>query len=344
MKTIVINNPAAKEGGALTVLESFLKTIHKQKCKNIFYIFVSVIDLKKYEKNNIKIIVLERQNFRQRLLWDNIGLKKYLKLNKIKPDLFLSLQNTGVNLPKKIPQILYFHQALSISDIKWDILKKEERTYYFYQNIYPFFIRQYLNRITKIIVQTNWIKEKFSKKFNYSLSDIIVEKPVLEIFNIEAIEIIPKTKFRIFYPATPFIYKNHKLIIESLKKLKEENLELESKLECIFTFSRGENAEIDKLIKKYSLENIIQLVGKISYEKVLEYYKNSDLLIFPSYIETLGLPLIEAKKFNLNILAVDLPYSREAIGSYKNVKYFKSFDLIRIYDYLTENIHKLKQV
>ena len=90
MKTIVINNPAAKEGGALTVLESFLKTIHKQKCKNIFYIFVSVIDLKKYEKNNIKIIVLERQNFRQRLLWDNIGLKKYLKLNKIKPDLFLS--------------------------------------------------------------------------------------------------------------------------------------------------------------------------------------------------------------------------------------------------------------
>ena len=119
---------------------------------------------------------------------------------------------------------------------------------------------------------------------------------------------------------------------------------MESKLECIFTFSRGENAEIDKLIKKYSLENIIQLVGKISYEKVLEYYKNSDLLIFPSYIETLGLPLIEAKKFNLNILAVDLPYSREAIGSYKNVKYFKSFDLIRIYDYLTENIHKLKQV
>ena len=115
-----------------------METIYKSKCKNQFYIFVSLEELKKYEKENIKIIVIDKQSFKQRILWDNFGLKKYLKENNIIPNLFISLQNTGVNLPKEIPQILYFHQALSISSFKWNFFNKEERTYFFYQNIYPF--------------------------------------------------------------------------------------------------------------------------------------------------------------------------------------------------------------
>lgn len=65
------------------------------------------------------------------------------------------------------------------------------------------------------------------------------------------------------------------------------------------------------------------MVGKIPYERVLEYYKSSDLMIFPSKLETLGLPLMEAKHFNLNILAIDLPYSREVIGNYEKSCYIK---------------------
>jgi len=44
-------------------------------------------------------------------------------------------------------------------------------------------------------------------------------------------------------------------------------------------------------------------------------------LVFPSYIETFGLPLIEASNFGLPILVSDLDYAREVIGSYKGVKF-----------------------
>lgn len=227
MKTIVVNNPAAKESGALTILKNFLETIYKNKCKNRFYVFVSLEELKKYEKENVKIIVIGKQNFKQRILWDNFGLKNYLSKNNINPDLFISLQNTGVNLPQKIPQILYYHQPLPISEKKWSFTKKAERKYWFYKNIYPVFIKQYLSRIKKVIVQTAWIKEGFSKKFNYELNNILIEKPILKTPNIEDVKIISKNKFRIFYPATPLIYKNHKLIIEALGELKRENPNLE---------------------------------------------------------------------------------------------------------------------
>ncbi len=323
MKTIVINNPAAKSGGALTILNEFLKKTSKLTCNRKFFVVVSLEELKIYETSNLKVVVIESQDLKNRIIWDNFKLKSYLKERKITPDLFISVQNTGVNLEKTIPQIIYYHQSLSIVNLKWNFFKKNQRVYWIYKNIYPIFIKQHLDKVKKVIVQTEWVKENFSKKFNYSKKNIIVLKPEIKKINIDMIRSMPKSKFRIFYPATPLLYKNHKIVIEALAILKKENPNLLRKVECIFTFDKDKNLELDKLIKIYELENVIKLIGEIKYEKVLEYYKGSDLLVFPSYLETLGLPLLEAQQFNLSILAVDIPYSREVCQGYKNVEFIK---------------------
>lgn len=344
MKVIAVNNPAAKEGGALTILTKFIENLYNSKCKNTFYIFVSVAELKRFEKENIKIIVLPRQNFIKRIIWDNFNFRNYLKKNNIQPDIVLSIQNTGLNINNKIPQLLYYHQSLPLSEKRWNVFDKKQRVYWLYKNIYPFFIKQNLSKIDKIIVQTEWVKEAFVKKFNFSRDHIFVDKPSIKMPEIDKVKIIPKDKFRIFYPASPLIYKNHKIIVENLGKIKEKFSELDSRLECIFTFSKGENNEVDKLVQKYKLENTVNLIGKISYEKVLEYYKSSDLLIFPSYIETLGLPLLEAQHFNLEILAIELPYTRELLKNYEKKIYFndnfysKLFEILKNKNVVSESV------
>ncbi len=333
MKTIVVNNPAARSGGALTILKEFLEKITAIKCNRNFIVIVSLEELKKYETDKIKIHVVKAQGFKNRIIWDNFNLKSYLKIKSIKPDLFISMQNTGVNLSKIIPQIIYYHQSLSLVDLKWDIFKKNQRIYWMYKNIYPIFIKQHLNKVKKVIVQTEWVKDGFNKKFDYSKDNIILMKPEIKKIDINSVKNITKNKYRIFYPATPLIYKNHKIVIEALGLLKKENMDLIKNIECIFTFSKGENIELDKLIQKYELEDVIKLIGKISYEKVLEYYKSSDLLVFPSYLETFGLPLIEAQQFNLDILTVDLEYAKEVSTKYQrcehifydNVELWKKF-------------------
>lgn len=323
-KLIVVNNPAAKEGGVLTILKEFLEKTSKLKCNRKFLVFVSLEELKKYEASNLVVEVIPKQSFKDRIIWDNLEIKKYLKKERINPDIFISLQNTGVNISKKIPQIIYYQQPLSLSDLKWNIFNKQERLYWMYKNIYPFFIKQYLGRIKKVIVQTEWVKDEFNKRFNYSKENIILIRPEIKKIDVDSIKIIYKDKFRIFYPATPYIYKNHKVVIEALGILKRENPEIIEKLECVFTFSKGENLELDNLIEQLKLQNVIKLIGKIPYEKVLEYYKNSDLLVFPSCLETYGLPLAEAQQFDLDILGVDLPYSREVVGNYSKSKFIKS--------------------
>ena len=141
-KIIVVNNPAAKESGALTILEEFLKKTNFLKCSHRFFVIVSVEKLKKYETDKLKIIVITTQNFKDRIIWDFYGLKKFLKKKDIIPDIFFSMQNTGVNLSENIPQILYFHQALSITEMKWNFLKKEEKLllYFHLQILYNFLV------------------------------------------------------------------------------------------------------------------------------------------------------------------------------------------------------------
>ena len=45
-------------------------------------------------------------------------------------------------------------------------------------------------------------------------------------------------------------------------------------------------------------------------------------LLFPSYLETFGLPLLEARRSNGLILCSDLPFSHEILDGYGNAYYF----------------------
>jgi glycosyltransferase involved in cell wall biosynthesis len=45
-------------------------------------------------------------------------------------------------------------------------------------------------------------------------------------------------------------------------------------------------------------------------------YAEADCLLFPSRLETWGLPISEAKQRRLAMFVADLPYARETVGSY----------------------------
>lgn len=65
----------------------------------------------------------------------------------------------------------------------------------------------------------------------------------------------------------------------------------------------------------------IHLIGVQPYERICEYYRSCDALLFPSYIETFGLPLLEAAMTGMPIIAADLPYSREVLDGYEGVTF-----------------------
>ena len=61
--------------------------------------------------------------------------------------------------------------------------------------------------------------------------------------------------------------------------------------------------------------------GIIKHDNLLSYYKSATALVFPSSIETVGLPLLEAAALGLPVLAADVDYAHEVLNGYDGVVY-----------------------
>ena len=358
-KIVFVNATAATEGGALTILKQFLEGIPEYSNKDeLYYLFCSSEELKTYERENIKIINnIKEKNWLDRIKWDLYELKNWSKKNNIKADIIISFQNTGVRYCKNIKQIIYLHQPIPFAvNINWKFFCKNERLLWFYKNIYKKLIRLTLKSNSYIVVQTEWMKNAVMEQFNWSSKKISVIKPNIKNIAVEKISKINfnNNEFHLFYPANSAVYKNHELIINAIKYIKDNKPEIYSNIILHFTLegtlNNSRSALLVNLIKDLQVDEQIKYEGKIPYERVLSFYKSCDLMLFPSYIETFGLPLIEAASFGMPILAAEADYAREVMGDYEGVKFLDHKDsklwaenIIDVYNkrikYTPYNIH-----
>jgi hypothetical protein len=105
---------------------------------------------------------------------------------------------------------------------------------------------------------------------------------------------------RLFYPAAGYPHKNHS-IFEGLYSLDIKNI-IDR---VIVTVPDKEGANSPAWL---------HYVGELSQEDCLLEYQRADALIYPSLLESYGLPLIEAMVMGLPIIVADLPYAHALCG------------------------------
>jgi glycosyltransferase involved in cell wall biosynthesis len=66
-------------------------------------------------------------------------------------------------------------------------------------------------------------------------------------------------------------------------------------------------------------------MGQVSRENVFEMYSKS-VLLFPSFVESFGLPLLEARLSECIIIASSCPFCREILDGYDKVSYFEPME------------------
>ena len=160
------------------------------------------------------------------------------------------------------------------------------------------------------------------KKAACEKAGISPEKVVLEAPEISAVPAKPYNgadwRRTFFYPASPYVYKNHELILQAVEQLVAAG---EREFSVKFTLT----AEQLPVLSKYpAAAPYIQLCGQMPREAVMEEYAAS-VLLFPSYIETFGLPLLEARMTGAPILASDCPFSQEILEGYQSARFFDPF-------------------
>ena len=311
---VLVYDVAAEDGGGRFVLKNFYKEVLQTKPDNIEWIFMVSIDgLESVDNVIILKYTKPKKSWLHRLIFENLELQGIVK--ELNVDLIISLQNMPLK-KCKVRQFVYLHQSLQYCEKRFSFLKKEERSLAIRQSIIcDYFYKKNLPLADHIFVQTNWIKQATEKWIQYSHDKITVVPVSVPA---DGIKEYKGEKSRIFfYPARAEIYKNHKVVIEAVQKLINEGY---SNLKVIFTIKAEENSYTEKLYK-LSGKLPIEYIGEVDYNSIWDYYSKT-ILIFPSYLETCGLPMVEMKALGGRILASDLPFSHEVLDGYPNAEFF----------------------
>jgi len=314
MTNVIVNATALRTSGALSILKQFLMTCSLSKRKYIIFV---APNLNLYVPENCRLIELNKTSWLKRIYWDFRGLFFYLKKNKIKYDLFVSLQNTSVYID--VPQVIYMHQSLPFISRSWSLIKKSEYKLYLYKNLYPFFIFFFVNDQTTFIVQTKWVKEAINR--NFGVSNIEVIPPSIDDEYQGLLNNKPIIEKSMLYPAAPLFYKNHLVLLEAMGILQGNEALGEFILKV--TFDKGVYIEFDEFVRANALGENVKYLGYLSPSTLSIEYENSHTVVFPSYVETYGLPLAESASIGKKILCSDLPFSREVLENYDGAVFLK---------------------
>jgi glycosyltransferase involved in cell wall biosynthesis len=239
---------------------------------------------------------------------------------KLKPDFWLSLHDMTPDLGRlasSVPQAVYCHNAMCFYSITPREMLLDPKQLLFIK-LYAFFYRVHLKRNTAVIVQQDWIRQSFRKRFG--VSNVIVAHPLPEVSNNAAHK---RAGARFFYPSFPRVFKNFETVLAAWEILCQDP---RWDGELTLTIDSHANRYQRWLTRAFGHLRQVRLIGRVSHTEVKALYKQQDCLVFASKLETWGLPLTEAKHEGLTILAADLPYAREAIGDYDGATFFRSQD------------------
>jgi glycosyltransferase involved in cell wall biosynthesis len=169
--------------------------------------------------------------------------------------------------------------------------------------------------VKKFIVQTEYMKANLIKSYGIDPEKIVVIRHVMPASGIVLKNhIIQETRSEnekhFFYPASFYAYKNHALLWRSVPLLAAAKL----KIKILLTL-KPDIAPFELRESPY-----LSFLGTLSQEECARVYQNSDALIFPSKLESYGLPLLESLLvMKKPVLAADRLFSRELcrdIGRY----------------------------
>lgn len=332
-KKIVISGINLFEGGTLQIYYALLDEL---KENNIFQnhdvtIFVHKKNLfLKYQTERIEIIELpkSRRNYIYRMFYEYLFFYFYSK--KIDIDVWFSVHDISPNVKAK-NRYVYCHNSLPLQKLKI-------KDYYFspklilFKWFYSLFYRINIKKNTGIIVQQNWIKNKFVNMYNVSNVIVVGANRKEKIQNLDYLE---DELYTFFYPAVSRPFKDFEIICKAIELYNKKRKD-EMKFQVFITIDGTENKYSHYIVEKYKHIKQIKFIGFQNFDSMQHYYKISNVLLFPSRAESWGLPLSEFKNFNKPILCSDLPYAHETIGNYDKVKFFQPYN----YELLAMEIEK----
>lgn len=324
---ILVIATTLQAGGGITIYKQFLSHLLENIAQNNYWIFINPF-LPKVPIMGVRYISFPLQSKIKRTLFEGKLLKEEILKLGITPDIIISLQNNGYKCFNSCKQIVYFHQSIPLYPGLYNPFNSSERTLFNYKFIFPIIVKRTWTRNTKFVVQTSVVKKRFVSYFKIPANNVHVCTPDIEKIKIDKYRAFNwhDNKYHLIFVGDDSKYRNGRMLIKAMYFLSKENPSIAKKIIIHVTSSPKEAPHMYKLAIKYNILNNFLFEGILKHDTLLSYYKSAIALLFPSSIETVGLPLLEAAATGLSIIVADTDYAHNVMRNYSGAKYIAAYD------------------
>lgn len=276
---IFVNAVSAKKGGAKTILEGFIQSVNSDG-QNTYVVYAG-FNFEGIVPDNVKWVYHPKEGI-DAFLFNTLWSFFFMAMERA--EVILSFNNINTVIPCR--KVTYFHQ-LKVLDVSDRSIKSK-------------FLRAYYACIKSdnIIVQTHIVKAKFVSMLSYDYNKVEVVWPGIKPVDIRdrSMFLHSSVKRFILVPYTDIssAHKNFDFVLKCLNVVPSDFVFL------VTTTSVDSN-----------LDERIHFIGNVSREELFQLYADAEFVLFPSMLETIGLPIFEAVSIGSNVVVYDAEYIRE---------------------------------
>jgi len=326
IRTVVISAVNLRKGGTLTILRQFLKDYSDKPLKVIALVHKrELCDYPGIEYIEMPWCI---KSWAHRLWAEYVTMKKIsrdLAQRFGEPvDLWLSLHDTTPNVIAKRQEV-YCHTS-------FPFLKLKARDWFMDPKIPIFSImgrlyyRINVHRNDAIMVQQQWFADAMGRMLGVPREKFRICPPAMPVIpEIHGVSEDCDSKFgrtptrfdgstpKFLYVSTADCHKNFETLCEAARLVEKR---IDKDFRVVITVKGDENRYARWLYKKWGGVKSIDFHGLMGKEELFRSYADADVFVFPSRIETWGLPISEYMAANPKggLFLADLPYAHETSG------------------------------
>lgn len=320
-KTIVVSAVNLNVGGTLTILRDCLEYLSVLAAEGDYRIVALVHRKELAMYPNIEYIEMPWA----KRTWINRLWCEYVIMRKISQQmdavyLWFSLHDTTPDVVAK-RRAVYCHNPFPFYRWKMSELFFAPKIALFAM-FSKFIYRKNIHKNDYVIVQQEWIRKEFVRMFGLEQKKVMVAPPA---YNKEENEIIIDEnaggEYLFIFAASPNSHKNFECLCKAVEILCNERHITNFKV--YITVQGSENRYAKWLYAKWNKYNPnLDFIGFQNRESLYMYYNKCNCLVFPSKVETWGLPITEFATWKKPMLLADLPYAHETANGCANVSFF----------------------
>lgn len=322
-KTIVVSGITLRKGGTLTILRDALYFLSGLAQSGEWRIVALVNRKELCDFPNIEYIEVPLKGWIGRLWYEYVTMHRIsIEIGHVY--LWLSMHDLTPRVVAE-RQAVYCQTSFPFYNWKWRDFRFDPKIPIFAM-LTRFYYKARVQHNRYLIVQQDWLRKGLSNMLGVDEYRFIVAPPERKQTN-SIIATKSGTKkdtptIEFLYASTADCHKNFETLCKASELLEKKFGK--NKFKVTITIKGDENKYAQWLCKNWGNVASIDFHGLMDKDTLYKYYQETDCLVFPSNVESWGLPISEYMEVNSGpIIVPNLPYAHSTTKGANSVAFFK---------------------